>query len=254
MSTQLATINNNAIATYSNEGMEGFDSDAPIKPSEYILVQRTSQGENATPGVLKDRLTGEEYKEVTAIPIRVYSGRIMFPPGFDYNSKPLCRSLDGKVPVQGQGLVPQSPTCATCDFGKKMWEKGQPPACKETMRWLCINTDNGLPFYLTAKGRSMKPSKTLLETLRRYAFVSKHKGEPRNLYDYAFTIKSKFTQDAKGSYYVLDFADITKVAQIGKYAQLYHSLTSRQQQDEVEETQTETEAAIDAAAEEAVEL
>lgn len=248
MSTALVAPGPQELATILNEGMEGFD-DAPLKPAEYELVQKTSHVDGALPGHFRNRLTGDQYPSIRVVPIKYYNGRVLFPPGdFSADAKPLCKSIDGKVPAPFPNITPQSPLCSTCDFGKKMWEtKGKPPSCKETMRWLFVDHEQGVPFWLSLKSTSISPTNKIIATLRQYATISKNKGEPRSLFDYVFTLKTRLMNTPKGSFYVVEYADVAKLAEIGKYSSLYRALTSRRPEDETTE-----DAAIDNAVEEQV--
>lgn len=240
MSTQLATISEEQQALLQSGGL-GLP-DMQLKPAEMVLVQRTSRTEGATPGRLRDNLTGTEYSEIRVVPLMVRSGRVLFPPGSDLDAKPLCRSNDGIGPVTtDENLVPQAPNCATCDFGNKAWAKGKRPDCRETRRFLFIEKETQLPYVMTIKGTSLKAFKDLLSGIARYMAAARAKGETLNLFDFSFTIKSRFEQNSKGSYYVLQFPDLKRVATPGEFGPLYFQFVRLQ------ETLQEEEANVDEA-------
>src|ERR1039458_7929960 len=91
----LATVN--PLASVSQ--MEGFE-DAVITPAQMVLIQPTSRDENAQPGTFKDTITGQSYKEMKIVPLKIVANtpgmpRVLFQKDAPLGSDPLCRSNDG---------------------------------------------------------------------------------------------------------------------------------------------------------------
>jgi len=238
-----------AIVPQGYEGGDGFEDD-PLRPASYELVQQLSHAQNAVPGKFRNARTGEHYDSLRVVGVKYYHGRIMFPPGgFSTESKPLCRSMDGIYPITNdRNLTPQAKTCALCPNGKLAWNRGEKPTCKETYRLLFINREFGeasIPGYITIKGTSIPGFRKLVGALREYAAISKAKGEPRSFYDYAFTIQPRLEVSPKGKYYVMDFTNIAKLSEIGKYRDLYNALSHQQITEDVETVETENTEAVE---------
>jgi len=232
------------------EGLEGFD-DTPLKPAEFELVQFMSKTEGAIPGTLRNRRTGEHFKELRVVPVKYWQGRVLFPPGNDFTAKPMCKSFNGVEPIQGENLVPQSPKCITCDFGPRSWKNNKtPPRCKETYRWLMIDVESGLPFFLTVKGTSIKATKQVINALKEYCIKARIKGDNRNLYDFVLTLKPLYETSKNGKWYSVTYTDIAKIAEVGKYAELYRQLTTRPLEDVEGESEGQVEEVIESALEE----
>lgn len=237
MSTAIVTQNTQHDIELANATMAatGFE-DVRLKPTNIELVQRTSRVEGAIPGKLRDVLTGAHFDTIEAVPLRIFKGRVMFPPGGDLNAEPICRSNDGVVPSKF-AKFPQAANCKACPKGQ--WVNGQKPACSEKWRVLLINRETGLPRYLTVGGMSLKPLKLLTEQIKQDIEMAKYKGQIRLPYGYAFTIGSQFVQGQKGSYYILKFTDVKYMSNPDEFGPLFKEYVMRSNQQIEEQMATQ---------------
>jgi hypothetical protein len=226
-----------AIQQYG-QGLEGFS----LKPAVMKLVQRTTTDEGAVPGKMFDTLSKNNFDAVTVVPLSIRMGRVLFPPGGELGAEPLCRSDDGVVPSPN-ATSPQSPTCATCDHGPKMWARfkstGVKPDCQDKYRLMFVLRDSGLPYYMTVSGKSITNLKSLKDAIYRDVISEKMKGNVLSIYDYSFDVKPVFIQGKKGSYYVLSFVNLRKVANPGEFGSMFQEFVVRQRALDSEEVVSE---------------
>lgn len=213
MNTELAVQNSNAVI---QQGVGFGDSGDSLKPVPMILTQRTTKGyEDVPSGRFVDSASGEVFSEVKFIPLEVRTTRTLYPHAkqgkpFRDGEKPLCVSRDGLVPLKTEGLQPQAATCAQCKYSKWDNMSGGKPACKEGRRITFIEKETGLPYSLTATGRSVKEVKDLVTGLQRKALATKAKvGHTANLYDFEITMKTVNVETEFGSGYVTHFTKAT---------------------------------------------
>jgi hypothetical protein len=227
MSEALVVLNQPTALATGGLGLDGFS----LKPAAMKLVQKTTTGDGVIPGKLLDTLSGTHYDSVQVVPLSIRVGRVYFPPSGELGATPICRSDDGIVPSPN-AAVPQSPTCATCDHGPKMWAKfkatGIKPDCDERFNILFVTRDSGLPYYLSINGKSITALKKLKDAIYRDVLVAKSKGEARSLFDYTFEIKPVYVQGKKGSYYVLSFINLAKVTNAGEFGPMYAEFVMKQ--------------------------
>jgi hypothetical protein len=181
---------------------------APIKPNELQEVELSPEGfvipgmENVTPQELRvpvmklvqaqskmesaDQHLGEWYNSVTSefsktpevLIIGVAKGRVMFPPQYNSENKPMCGSDDGKTPreeyvgAEIEQVVKNPNTgktqinimvipaaCEGCPFAQ--WgENNEPPACSEVNTFACVFED-GLPAIFQVSRTGMKSAAAL---------------------------------------------------------------------------------------------
>jgi hypothetical protein len=204
------------------EGFEGIS----VKPSQIRLIQQGSSGagETVKVGKLVDTLSGNHYDKLLVVPLEIRAGRVFFPPDKNVGGTPLCRSNDGIVPANN---VPerQASSCAICPHGPKLWrtfkQTGIKPDCDETQNLLFIERESGFPHYLTIKGSSIKLFKSMQTAILREILMNRTRGLDLKLYDFSFEIVPTKIQGAKGNYYILNFANPTRVANQGEYGPLY---------------------------------
>lgn len=193
------------------EGLEGLDQGDLIIP-RFQIVQPTSAAAadgGATPGTFRSNLAGESFDSRQVVPLIISKGRVWFEPGAE---RPTCKSDDGIVPSR----VIQNPPCATCCkkvngrleavCPRAVWvSKEDPPPCRNIYNLLALDIEadaTGLPFFLTAKGMSLKPVKRLASYL-----------VTRRLSPFSVSMRMRLakTKNAKGTFYVLDFDEFSKV-------------------------------------------
>jgi hypothetical protein len=216
-----------AIQRTESLGLDGFS----LKPALMKLVQRTTTDDGAAPGKLFDTLSKANTDSIQVVPLSIRMGRVLFPPGGELGAEPICRSDDGEVPSPN-ALSPQSPTCATCDSGPKLWKNykstGKKPDCNEKFRMLFVTRDSGLPYYINISGKSISNLKSLKDAIYRDVVSARMKGQTLSLFDYTFEMKPVFVQGKKGSYYVLTFVNLQRVANPGEFGAAFEEFVSRQ--------------------------
>lgn len=219
--------------TVAGEGLEDFY----LKPAQLKLVQNTTTDEGAVKGKLFDTLSKSNYESMQVVPLAIRMGRVLFPPGGELGAEPLCRSNDGVVPAP-DAQAPQSPKCATCDFGPKNWANyrttGKKPDCQEKAKMLFIDRESGLPYWITIGGKSISQLKALKAAIFREAIKLKNKGEPVGIYDFTFLMKPIMVQGRKGSYYELVFTELRRIQNVGEFGPMYETYVKRVQAEQPE--------------------
>jgi len=213
--------------------LEGFE-EAVITPAYMTIIQNGSRDEEATPGTFKDMITGQSFRSIQIVPLKIICNpgpRVMYKEDAPFGSDPLCRSNDGVTP-DPRIENPPSSKCATCKFGDLMWKTwrttGKPTTCKEKAKILFVARDSGLPFMLSAGGRSVPAVKLLLKSIMRNAAMLYARGEKTGIYDYTTEMFLKRETSAKGVYYVLQFKPACRVRNVGEFGPLYQELVKRQ--------------------------
>jgi hypothetical protein len=216
----------------------GLSDVAALKPTNLTLLQNTSREmRGGRPGQILDQLTEKCYDSLTVVPLRVMKNRVLFPPGSDLDSEPLCRSNDCIVPSKFVEH-PQAANCKGCPHS--MWLDGKPSPCKEKRKLLVIVKDTGLPRYITFGGRSLTSLQWLLDNIAQDIHINKLKGLKLNLFDYSFAISGDSEKSKKGSYYVARFSDIKRVATPGEFGPLFTQFVLDRQHQVEEEEQAAT--------------
>jgi hypothetical protein len=213
----------------AGEGLEDFY----LKPAQMKLVQNTTTDEGAVKGKLFDTLSKTNYESMQVVPLAIRMGRVLFPPGGELGAEPLCRSDDGVVPSP-TAQAPQSPKCATCDFGPKNWANyrstGKKPDCQEKARMLFIDRETGLPYWITISGKSISQLKALKAAIFREVLKLKMQGEVRSIYDFTFKMQPISVQGRKGNYYELTFVELRKIQNPGEFGAMYEMFVKRAQE------------------------
>lgn len=232
----------------------GLD-DYRIKPNVIELMQANHTGkyEVVVVGAFRDKVKGEQFltpdgkaKSLRIIPLHRQMQKLYFPPGTEFGSTPLCRSIDGLFPIMGKlaerfKLVPQCLTgCANCDKGS--WQGyhdqrspryGVPPECKDRPRLLFVMQDSELPYLLTFNGKSIKPFNDIVDSIKRdiKAETNIHRNEPNytpyDFYDYVISLTSEKRPGKQGNYQIVRFFDLKKVEVRGTYKHLYDEYVIR---------------------------
>jgi hypothetical protein len=218
----------------SLEGMENVN----IAPANMVIVQATTR-DTATPGTFKDMVTGQEFKSLQIVPLRIQVNpgpRVYFEKNAPLGSDPICRSNDGITPATN-ALVPQNATCAGCP--KASWDnwkggKGPAPECKENARILFLERESQLPYIMTVKGKSVSQVKKFLNAIHRHALMARAKGTQLGIFDFTATISLEKQISDRGTYYVLQFAApngqqgiVGRVRQVGEFGLIYDELVKR---------------------------
>ena len=210
--------------------LEGFE-DAVITPAIMQIVQPTSRNQDETtpPGNFRDTITGMVYKTLKVVPLKIQSSpgpRVLFNPDAGLGSDPICRSNDGIRPAVN-AAEPQCDLCKNCkhsSWANYRVDHKTPPACKEKARMLFVERESGLPFIITFSGRSVTPANQFLRAIMRLAALGLSKKERLGIFDFTAEMYLKFITDQRGSYYVAQFRNITRVRVPGEFGPLYQEL------------------------------
>jgi hypothetical protein len=190
-----------------SSGFEGFNDTyrAPVN----LPVRQLAQGltkiegiEDIRPGFFYDSTGKRELgKTMEVVVLKVDTQRVLFyamgaaPAG---HKGPRCFSDDGLVPSpRVKNKV--SAVCADCEFAQK----------DMVYRLFCLDVDEtiekGEPVLFTIDAKS-----TQLKTVRSFVQAVRSKG--KNARDFAVTLKSQTQKNEKGSWYVMQFEQITPVS------------------------------------------
>jgi hypothetical protein len=204
-----------------------------------VVVQKTTRDPNATPGMFKDMVTGQQFKTVQIVPLQIQVNpgpRVLFEEGSAFGADPICRSNDGLVPA-ANALVPQNATCKGCKHSSwANWKngKGKPPACKENARLLFVERESYLPYYMLAKGKSVAQVKAFLGAIMRHAATALAKGQRLGIFDFTAEMFLENVVDSRGAYYVVHFKApgdnaglVGRVRTVGEFGPIYHELVKR---------------------------
>ena len=189
----------------------GFnENDAPAKPTRLELIQPIQSADE--PGLIagrfRDQQSNLQYESMNIVPVRMYPGRVLFPPGGELGAKPICRSRDGILPVidPDSNLVRQDAGqgCAKCPYsqGKKVGGKWIRSACNETMSFLFCELETMFMFRMNCKGTALSPTKDLKATIRKLVLLAKSKGQFLPPYALSFNLSSVKVKGAKGTFYI----------------------------------------------------
>lgn len=209
------------------EGLEGLDQGDTIIP-RFQIVQPTSRAASdglAAPGTFRSNLASETFEQRRIVPLTITKGRVLFEEGAD---QPLCKSDNGAVPSR----VIERPPCETCCqrvggrlqpvCPKAVWDRSTTPAtpaaCSEIYNIMALDveaSESGVPFLLAAKGTSIKPVRRLI------SYLALRRVSP---FACQTTMKLAKTRNAKGTFYVLDFADIKPVEPADRYRDQFLAL------------------------------
>lgn len=227
----LSTVNPSSLVS----SLEGFE-DAAITPANMVVVQKTTRDPDATPGMFKDMITGQQFKTIQIVPLKIQVNpgpRVLFEEGSPFGADPICRSNDGIKPATNS-QCPQSEFCKTCKHASwDNWKggKGKPPACKENAKILFVERESFLPYIMTAKGKSVSQVKGFLGAIMRHAATALAKGQRLGIFDFTAEMYLDNVVDSRGAYYVVKFRApggnaglVGRVRTVGEFGPIYHEL------------------------------
>jgi len=170
-------------------GQEDEDLRTLRKP--YIrLGQLTSR--EGEPGKYHDNFTGEDWDSFVAAIFSPKLAAIKFPKEYDGKAKPLCRSENGIVSVDGK-------RCADCPDNYNVFgPNGERPRCSKVIALLGWNISNQRFFVLPLRGKA-------LSQLSLYQSELKFNKNRAPYFFFETKIGTKLIQDDKGKYYIPTF-------------------------------------------------
>ena len=176
----LSTVNPSSLVS----SLEGFE-DAAITPANMVVVQKTTRDPDATPGMFKDMITGQQFKTIQIVPLKIQVNpgpRVLFEEGSPFGADPICRSNDGIKPATNS-QCPQSEFCKTCKHASwDNWKGGKAtPACKENAKILFVERESFLPYIMTARPLRVA-SQGLPGRHHRHAATRRGQGTPLGIF------------------------------------------------------------------------
>lgn len=240
MSTDLVTLNTNAVAMVNPVDYTGLDEMVTIRPTALSLVQNTTKDpRGAKAGQYLDELTGEAFDSLVVVPMQVSRNRVMFPPGAGFGEEALCRSNDGKVPSPF-AKVPQAKKCETCM--NSQWVNKQRPACRENWKLSVIIKETGIPRNIQFSGMGIGTLRKALEAIQQNKVIKNAEamkaGQPPvyTLYSYYFTLGAERKSNSRGVYYQPIITDIKFLIDPTEFGPVYEQyIVARRGSEEVEE-------------------
>lgn len=163
------------------------------------------------PGWFRNTFTGQEHERMRVNVLLWRRGRVYFEDSED--QMPVCKSNDGLRPSP---LIetPKSVTCGhwngsgwfvrECSLAAWRFFDGRrcPPLCQETWNFLGILEDDGLPFWISLKGTSLRSARRFLSMCYEVTRAGKH-----DMLDCCITLSSQRVQGRNFEYYVICFSD-----------------------------------------------
>lgn len=191
-----------------------------IRPTNITLVQNTTQDpKGAAPGDYLDLLTGESFKSITVVPLRISRQRVYFKPGSGFGEDPLCRSNDGVVPAPSIEHPPAK-TCAACP--KSKWYDRKKPDCSEKWIMLVVLRETLLPRNIQFGGKAIGVIRQALEAIQQDIVLTARKdGVKLEFFDYTFTLTSERVTNRQGVFFLPRIEGLKKIANPGEFGPLF---------------------------------
>jgi hypothetical protein len=158
----------NALVTF-----EGRDAETmPITPERIELVQAQSHIENGIAGKFYDQENGSHIDEFYAIPLSLFTNRVLFPPTPpgqppQLGAQPLCRSNDGIKPSENV-IDKKCASCANCSFARWGFKGGRriKPACAMKLVLTFMDMYSFKVYRIQVGGTSVSPLNSAIKTIR----------------------------------------------------------------------------------------
>jgi len=191
-----------------NEEVVGLDvNQSDIQLPKYKLLQTTSpevtkcKDGSIKAGQFYNTVTGEAKDAIDCILLDQGKSMVNWKKPFKRGEDPLCRSFNGKVKVDADGVGDGN--CETCQYSsqnQKAWnnlpEGETKPACNMSYVFLALDCETRTPFRIIAAGASVKTTKGFMNKLI-----------PLNIAPFAckVTFGSHQEENDQGVFYVLDY-------------------------------------------------
>ncbi len=176
----------------------------------FVLNQPNSRlGLN--PGWFRNTFSGAEYEQLRVNMLLWRRGRVYFEDRED--TMPVCKSRDGLHPASGIE-TPKNDSCGhwngsgwfvpECPLATWRFYDGRrcAPPCQETWSFLGVLEDDGLPFWLSLKGGSLRAARQFLSMCYEVTRDGKH-----DLLSCSITLSSQLIQGRSFEYYVVRMSD-----------------------------------------------
>ncbi len=181
----------------------------PERVIRRVVLNQPSSRFGMKPGWFRDTISAEEHESLRAHIVLWTRGRVYFENGGDY--LPRCQSADGARPSEDV-VEPISPLCDEWDerglFQPQcrlaVWHTGdgerRSPVCKESWSLLGIAQEDGLPFWISLKGASLKPTRQFLTMCH-----ARIRMQGVHLFQCAITLASVMVENQYGQFYIVQF-------------------------------------------------
>ena len=184
------------------------ESDLVIR--RFMLNQPNSRM-GVQPGAFRNTFSDQEYETLRTNILMWKRGRVYFEDSEDV--LPVCKSDNGLRPSaliesakaercghwNGNGwFVPE------CQLAAWRFYDGRrcPPLCQETWSFLGVLEDDGLPFWISIKGGSLRSARQVLSMCHEVMRAGKN-----DLLDCSITLSSQLIKGRSFDYYVIRFSD-----------------------------------------------
>jgi hypothetical protein len=189
----------------------GVSEDDALKPSRLDLLQpiQVADEPGLTAGRFRDAKSNLQSEKLNIVPLLIQNGRVLFPPGGELGAKPVCRSMDGIMPVSDENIVRQDGGlgCAKCP--KARWKKingrNIRSECQDTITVLFAELETQLVYRFKGKGTAIAPMKDFKETIAKAFRTAKFKGEFLPPYGMIFELSSVKIKGTKGTFFIPKF-------------------------------------------------
>ena len=194
---------------------EAKPSNARLRAGDMVIRRLVINQPNGRlgqrPGWFRSTFSGREYEQLRANTLLWRRGRVYFEDGEDL--MPTCKSNNGTSPSQFVE-APKRDTCGRwnengwfvpeCPLAAWRFYNGRRCAslCQETWSLLAVLEDDGLPFWISLKGSSLRPTRQFLSMCHEVMRGGKH-----DLLDCGITLSTQLIKGRSFDYYVARFAD-----------------------------------------------
>ena len=163
------------------------------------------------PGSFRNTFSGQEYESLRANVLLWRRGRVYFEDSEDV--LPVCKS-DNSLKPSPVIESPKAETCGRwngsgwfvpeCQLAAWRFYEGRrcAPLCQETWSFLGVLEDDGLPFWISIKGGSLRSARQFLSMCHEVMRAGKN-----DLLDCGITLSSQLIKGRSFDYYVVRFGD-----------------------------------------------
>ncbi len=191
----------------------------------YKILQPSCQIEGATPGCFRNSLTEEEVEKLENVVLLTRQDTRSYFADGDFSGQKSCWSHNGYVPATKQiksktDQDPVAPMCARRDEKGKLvfccplaqWRNAKtgqidpkgtkPPTCKASVKFLGLELNSQLSFWIVFHGSSLPIVKNFLRIVNYKRKGVQRQGDNLQLYHFRIDISLKQQTTSKGRFFV----------------------------------------------------